>query len=66
MAHPLRHAESSARKFGGTAGDYLPIHNWFDEPKAFFPWLHLKRPEPRSTVRRAARRMVSAQLWVLS
>ena len=37
MAHPLRHAESSARKFGGKAEDYLPIHNWFDESKAFLP-----------------------------
>ncbi len=37
MAHPLRHAESSARKFGGKAEDYLAIHNWFDESKAFFP-----------------------------
>jgi len=37
MAHPLNHAESSARKFGGKAEDYLPIHNWFDESKAFFP-----------------------------
>jgi hypothetical protein len=37
MAHPLRHALSSARKFGGKAEDYLPIHNWFDESKAFFP-----------------------------
>jgi hypothetical protein len=35
MAHPLKHAESSARKFGGTAEAYLPIHNWFDESKAF-------------------------------
>lgn len=35
MAHPLAHAESSARKFGGKAEDYLPIHNWFDESKAF-------------------------------
>ena len=35
MAHPLKHAESSARKFGGKAEDYLPIHNWFDESKAF-------------------------------
>ena len=35
MAHPLRHAESSARKFGGKAQDYLPIHTWFDESKAF-------------------------------
>ena len=37
MAHPLKHAESSAAKFGGKAEDYLPIHNWFDESKAFFP-----------------------------
>ena len=35
MAHPLKHAESSARKFGGKPEDYLPIHNWFDESKAF-------------------------------
>jgi hypothetical protein len=35
MAHPVKHAESSARKFGGKAEDYLPIHNWFDESKAF-------------------------------
>jgi hypothetical protein len=37
MAHPLKHAESSVRKFGGKPEDYLPIHNWFDESKAFFP-----------------------------
>ncbi len=36
MAHPLKHAASSARRFGGKAEDYLPIHNWFDESKAFF------------------------------
>ena len=35
MAHPLKHAQSSARRFGGRAEDYLPIHNWFDESKAF-------------------------------
>ncbi|SRR6266404_7390960 len=35
MAHPLKHAESSAKKFGGKPEDYLPIHNWFDESKAF-------------------------------
>jgi hypothetical protein len=35
MAHPLKHSESSARKFGGKPEDYLPIHNWFDESKAF-------------------------------
>ena len=34
MAHPLEHAKSSARKFGGTAEDYLTIHQWFDESKA--------------------------------
>lgn len=37
MAHPLKHAESSAKKFGGKLEDYLPIHNWFDESKAFLP-----------------------------
>jgi hypothetical protein len=35
MAHPLQHAESSARKFGGKPEDYIEIHNWFDESKAF-------------------------------
>ena len=28
MAHPLKHAESSARRFGGKAEDYLGMHNW--------------------------------------
>ena len=37
MAHPLVHAESSAKKFGGKPEDYLAIHNWFDESKAFLP-----------------------------
>src|SRR3981189_3743566 len=36
MAHPLKHAQSSAKKFGGQAEDYLAIHKWFDESKAFF------------------------------
>lgn len=35
MAHPLHHAESSARKYGGKAEDYLSIHQWFDQSKAF-------------------------------
>ena len=35
MAHPVKHAESSARRFGGRAEDYLAIHSWFDESKAF-------------------------------
>jgi hypothetical protein len=34
MAHPLFHAKSSARKYGGVSADYLPIHNWFDESKS--------------------------------
>lgn len=34
MAHPLHHAESSARKFGGRASDYQVIHDWFDASKA--------------------------------
>jgi hypothetical protein len=32
--HPLQHAHSSVRKFGGEVDDYLPIHRWFDESKA--------------------------------
>ena len=36
MAHPFKHAESSARRFGGKPEDYLVIHNWFDESKSFF------------------------------
>ena len=35
MAHPWKHAQSSARRFGGKPEDYLPIHTWFDESKAF-------------------------------
>ena len=35
MAHPLKHAEISAKKFGGKADDYIAIHNWFDESKAY-------------------------------
>jgi len=35
VAHPLKHAQSSAKRFGGSAQDYLAIHNWFDESKAF-------------------------------
>jgi hypothetical protein len=35
VAHPWKHAQSSAKKFGGEPEDYLPIHNWFDESKAF-------------------------------
>ncbi len=34
MGHPYHHALSSVKKWGGTAQDYLPIHQWFDESKA--------------------------------
>ena len=37
MAHPLEHAHSSTKKFGGKPEYYLAIHRWFDESKAFFP-----------------------------
>jgi uncharacterized protein DUF6915 len=36
MAHPIEHARNSAKKFGGKPEDYLAIHRWFDESKAFF------------------------------
>ncbi len=36
MTHPLHHAESSARKFGGVAADYQAIHDWFDATKECF------------------------------
>jgi hypothetical protein len=34
MADSYHHAVSSARKWGGTAEDYLAIHQWFDGSKA--------------------------------
>lgn len=34
MATAIHHGESSAKKWGGQAEDYLPIHEWFDETKA--------------------------------
>ncbi|HUZ96732.1 MAG TPA: hypothetical protein VMU57_17655 [Edaphobacter sp.] len=35
MAHPLEHAKSSARRFGGVAEDYIELHRWFDESKSY-------------------------------
>jgi len=35
--NPIHHAESSAARYGGVAEDYLAIHQWFDESKAFLP-----------------------------
>src|SRR3546814_8041155 len=34
MVHCYHHALSSVRKWGGSAEDYLPLHQWFDESKA--------------------------------
>ena len=34
IGHPYHHALSSIRRWGGTAEDYLALHQWFDESKA--------------------------------
>lgn len=36
MTHPLHHAESSVRRWGGQVSDYLPIHEWLDATKELF------------------------------
>ena len=36
MSHPLHHAESSARLFGGIPDDYVKIHDWMDATKETF------------------------------
>ena len=43
MAHPLHHAASSARRYGGQASDYEALHSWFDVTKA-----HLATPQHRA------------------
>ena len=35
MAHPIDHAKSSSKKWGGQPEDYLHIHKWFDESKGW-------------------------------
>lgn len=37
MGHPIVHAKSSAKKFGGKMEDYLEIHSWFDQSKEMMP-----------------------------
>jgi hypothetical protein len=37
MATPLIHAESSAKRWGGTAQDYVEIHSKMDCSKKYFP-----------------------------
>ena len=36
MTHPLFHAQSSVRRFGGKVEDYLPVHDWLDATKEMF------------------------------
>lgn len=33
---PLTHAKNSVKKWKGNIDDYLDIHTWFDESKAYF------------------------------
>lgn len=35
--NPYHHAVSSAKKYGGDPDDFIHIHHWFDESKAFLP-----------------------------
>lgn len=35
MAHPIDHAKSAARRWGGTWKDYIAIEEWFDATKAW-------------------------------
>jgi hypothetical protein len=35
MAHPILHAKSSVKKFGGKWEDYIHLHEWLDETKAW-------------------------------
>lgn len=38
---PWKHAESSAKKWGGVPEDYIEIHDWFDETKSLTgDWTH--------------------------
>jgi hypothetical protein len=36
MTHPIFHAQSSVRRFGGRVEDYQPIHDWLDATKETF------------------------------
>lgn len=36
MTHPVFHAESSVRLWGGKPSDYQPIHDWLDATKEAF------------------------------
>ena len=36
MAHPIVHAKSSAKQFGGKWEEYIHLHEWLDETKSWF------------------------------
>ena len=36
MTHPLHHAHSSVKRWGGVPEDYLPVHQWLDATKEMF------------------------------
>jgi hypothetical protein len=40
MAHPWQHSLSSVKKFGGKPEDYIHVHEWFDETKAWYPHIY--------------------------
>lgn len=38
---PWHHSETTVKKFGGKEEDYIRVHDWFDETKAFTGnWTH--------------------------
>lgn len=38
---PMKHAQSTAAKWGGSWQDYIAIHDWFDETKQYTgDWTH--------------------------
>ena len=37
MANALIHAQSSVNHWGGKVEDYIKIHEWFDDTKAYYP-----------------------------
>lgn len=36
MTHPIYHAATSVKKWGGKAEDYIPLHDWMDATKETF------------------------------
>ena len=36
MTHPVHHAQSSVKRWGGVVADYVAIHEWLDASKVAF------------------------------